>query len=351
MNLLADVAQHPGFRAEDFERRRKQRLVRIGQESDNVQSIALRVGPELVFGDLPYGRSERGTAESVNSINPPDISGLYASHFGPADSALVFCGDITRAQAETLARQYFGKWTGTAAPATAITAPPAPQPTHVVIVDKPGAPQTALEVFGLGVPRANPDNPALDVMNYTLGGSFGSRINMNLREAHGYTYGATSGFTEFAEGGLFTAGGLVRTDITAPAAKELMNEIRNFPGKPSTAEELAAAKEASVRSLPGRFETLSVVALAIDNIFLYDRPLDYYATLPGKYAAVTQSDVARVAQQYLHPDQLVIVAAGDRTKIEPALKDAGLGTVEVRDIAGKLPDQTNQKPDPKPDQK
>ena len=128
----------------------------------------------------------------------------------------------------------------------------------------------------------------------------------------------------------------MRTDVTAAAAKELMGEIRNFPVKPSTEEELAAAKEATVRSLPGRFETNASVVRAIDSIFLYNRPLDYYTNLPAKYLAITQADIAHVAQQHLHPDQLVIVAAGDRVKIEPGLTDAGLGPVEVRDIGGKL---------------
>jgi zinc protease len=173
-------------------------------------------------------------------------------------------------------------------------------------------------------------------MNYSLGGSFGSRINMNLREQHGYTYGAQSSFSKYRDGGFFFSGSLVRTDVTTPAAKEMMSEIRNFPGKPSTAEELAAAKEASIRSLPGKFETNSAIADAIDAIFLYNRPLDYFAKLPASYEAITEADVARAAKQYLHPDQLVIVTAGDRTKIEPGLKDAGLGPVEVRDINGNL---------------
>jgi zinc protease len=173
-------------------------------------------------------------------------------------------------------------------------------------------------------------------MDYTLGSSFGSRINMNLREVHGYTYGAFSGFGEYRAGGTFFAGSLVRTDVTAPAAKEMMSEIRNFPEKPSTAEELAAAKEASIRSLPGQFDTNLAIATAIGNLFLYDRPLDYYAKLPAKYEAVSQEDVARVAKQYLHADQLVIVTAGDRSKIEPGLKDAGLGPIEVRDVNGNL---------------
>ena len=336
LNLLADVAQHPGFRDEDVDRRRKQRLVRIAQETDNVQNMAMRVGPKLVFGDAPYGRSGAGTAESVGSIASADMTAFYVSHYGPRDSALVLAGDLTRAQAESLARQYFGKWTGKTEAAAAIPPAPASQPSHVVIVDKPGAPQSALLAFGVGVPANSPDVETLTVMNYTLGGSFASRINMNLREVHGYTYGASSSFTQYRDGGLFRAGGLVRTDVTGPAAKELMAEINKFATQPSTAEELAAAKEATVSSLPGRFETTASIVQAIDGIFLYDRPLDYYANLPMKYEAVTGADIARVAQEYLHPDQLVIVTAGDRAKIEPGLKDAGLGPVEVRDISGKL---------------
>lgn len=336
LDLLADVAQHPAFRAEDMDRRRKQRLVRIAQETDNVQVMAQRVGPKLVFGDQPYGMTGTGTAESVTGLTQEDITGFYAEHYGPQDSALVLVGDVTRAEAEKLAGQYFGKWTGKAAVKAAIPSAPAAQPTHVVIVDKPGAPQTALFAFGLGVPESSPDSHVLDVMNYTLGASFASRINMNLREVHGYTYGARSAFVRYREGGEFFAGGLVRTDVTAQAAKELMSEIRGFPAKPSTAEELAAAKEASTRSLPGRFETAAATAGAMESIFLYNRPLDYYANLPAKYDAVTDADVARAAKEYLHPDHLVIVTAGDRSKIEPGLKDAGLGPVEVRDVSGKL---------------
>jgi zinc protease len=336
MELLADVAEHPAFRPEDVERDRKQRLVRISQEADNVGSMAQRVGPKLIFGDQPYGLAGSGTTESVTALTPADITGFYSDRYGPRDSVLVLAGDVTRAEAEKLARQYFGKWTSHAAGASSIPPPPAQQPTHIVIVDKPGAPQTALYAFGLGVAEGSPDEDVLEVMNYTLGASFGSRINMNLREVHGYTYGARSGFEDYLHGGEFYAGALVRTDVTAAAAREMMSEIRNFPQKPSTAEELAAAKEASIRSLPGRFETTAATAGAIDDLFIYNRPLDYFRSLPAKYEAVTEADVARVAGQYLHPDQLVIVAAGDRAKIEPALKDAGLGPVEVRDISGKL---------------
>ena len=336
MDLLSDVVEHPAFRPEDLERRRKQRLVRIQQETDNVQLMALRVGPKLLFGETPYGMAATGTTESIKGLTAEDVAAYYKGHYGPQDAALVFAGDITAAQARQMAEKYFGSWSGTASTAVTLPAAPRAEPTRVVIVDKPGAPQTALFAFGVGVPANAPELPVVQVANYTLGGAFASRINMNLREQHGYTYGANSRYQPYRAGGTFVAGGLVRTDVTAPAAKELVGEIRNFPGHPPTDEELTAAKSSLVQSLPGQFETVGVTAGAVGSIFLYQRPLDYYATLPGRFQAVSSADVAKVAQEDLHPGELVIVAAGDRTKIEPGLKDAGLGPVEVRDINGAL---------------
>jgi len=336
MKLLADVIEHPAFNADDLERLRRQRLIGIQQETDNVQAMAQRVGPKLVFGDTPYGMSGTGTTDSVKALKLDDVKGFYAAHYGPKDSALVLAGDVTMAEARKLAEENFGKWTGTVS--ADVTIPPAPKlgPTHVVIIDKPGAPQTALEAFGVGVAADSPDVPAISIMNYTLGGSFASRINMNLREQHGYTYGASSQYLSYSDGGLFVAGGLVRTNITGPAAKELMGEITKFPGSPSTEAELTQAKDARVQSLPGQFETTEVIAGSMASLFINKRPLDYYATLPAKYRAVTAADVARLAKEDIHPDQLIIVAAGDRAKIEPGLKEAGVGPIEVRDGQGNL---------------
>jgi zinc protease len=336
MELFSDVLLHPAFSADDLERLRKQRLTSIQQETDNVQAMASRVAPKLLYGDQPYGLSPTGTTESVTSLTRDDITSFYAGHFGPAEAGLVFVGDITQAEAKKLAEQYFGKWTGGAVAAAVIPPPPPAQPTHVVIVDKPGAPQTSLLAVGFGVPANSPDIQTISVMNYVLGGSFASRINMNLREVHGYTYGANSQYPAYRAGGNFQAGGLVRTDITGPAAEELMYEITRFPSTPPTEAELTGAKDARIQSLPGQFETDGAIAGSIGSIFLYNRPLDYYATLPAKYRAVTAADVARVAAADLHPGNLIILAAGDRAKIEPQLKAAGLGPVEVRDINGNL---------------
>ncbi len=334
--LLADVLEHPAFSDKDFERLRRQRLVSIAQESDSPIAIAIRVGPMLLYGDHPYGASGAGTVDSVKALTRDDVTAFYAQHYGPADSALAVVGDVSEGEARRLAEKYFGSWTGSAA--SGVKTPPAPAAParHLVIVDKPGAPQTALFAFGFGLPMSTPDLQALQIMNYTLGGSFASRINMNLREEHGYTYGAQSQYVFYPQGGSFLAGGLVRTDITGLAAKELLYEISRFPTAPPNEPELKMAKDARIQSIPALFETTSATAGAVASLYLYDRPADYYTTLPDKYRAVTAGDVTRVAKDDVHPDQLILVAVGDRAKIEAGLKETNLGPIEVRTPTGEL---------------
>ena len=168
---------------------------------------------------------------------------------------------------------------------------------------------------------------ALQLMNYTLGASFGSRINMNLREEHGYTYGARSGYSLYREGGPFTAGGLVKTDVTAAATKELMIELRRIQTEPPTAEELKMARESSIQSIPGQFETTAATAGATSSLFIYNRPLDYYAKMPERYAAVTPEAVEQAAKTLVHPAQLLIVEAGDKAKIDASLKELNIPIV------------------------
>jgi zinc protease len=337
MELLADVVEHPAFSPDDFERLRKRRVVTIAQQSDSVQAIALLVGPKLLYGDSPYGLTTNGTPDTIKSLTRDDLTAFYAAHVGPADSALTLAGDVTEAEAHRLAEKYFGGWTGTATANPTIPPPPAPPTRKIVLIDKPGQPQTALFAFGLGVPDSSPDLQTIQTMNYTLGGAFASRINMNLREEHGYTYGAQSIFRVYREGGTFIAGGLVKTDITGPAAKELLFEIQRFPTSPPTPEELKQAKDSSIQSIPALFETTAATAGAISNeIFIYNRPVDYFSILPDKFRAVTATDVSRVARDDVHPDNLIILAVGDRAKIEEGLKATNLGPIEYRTPTGEL---------------
>ena len=333
MGLLSDAVQHPAFREADIDRVRKRRLVGIAQEADNPIAVLLRVAPRMVYGDQPYGQPPSGTTESITGITPADLRGFWSNRFSPADSALILGGDLTLAQARTLAEKSFGTWQGN--PNAAVTLPPPPPlPTlHIVLVDKPGSPQTAVAAISLGVPRNTPDLPAIETLNYTLGGSFASRINFNLREVHGYTYGAGSQFSLYRGGGPFFAYGLIRTDATGPATKELLSEIRRIQTDPPTPDELKQAKTSSVQSLPGEFETNRATVGAMASLFIYDRPLDFYAKLPARYEAVTAADVAKAAKDYIHPDGSVIVAIGDKSKIEPGLKELKL-PIEYRDVLG-----------------
>ncbi len=337
-DLLADAVEHPAFRAPDVDRIRKQRLVAIQQETDSPYAIAFRVGPLVLYGpDQPYGLPRSGTEKSLNSITRQDLLHFRDAHYGPADSALLLTGDLTEAQARDFATKYFAAWQGgppASAAAQALPPPPAPPTFHLVLVNKPDSPQTALMAWGLGVPATDPNLPTIETMNYTLGGSFGSRINMNLREAHGYTYGAFSSFDTQRGGGPFFAGGLVRTDVTAPAAHELLSELHAITTTPPTDAELKAAKDARIKGLPGQFATTYDIDSALSNLFLYHRPLDYYANLPARLLSITPTDVATAAREDIHPDQMFLLAVGDRTKIEAPLKALNLGPIEYRTPLG-----------------
>ncbi len=333
--LLSDVSMHPAFREEEIDRVRKRRLTTLIQQNDQPQVVATRVMLREVYGpQSPYGYLESGTPESTQGTTRDDMEKFYKSGFAPQDSALVVAGDVSMAQLRSLAQKYFGSWTGTASPSKAPVVENSGS-RRIVIVDKPNAPQSALRVGEVGLQRNSPDYAPALVMNDILGGLFSSRINLNLREAHGYTYGAFSGY-QFRRGtGPFFIGSMIRTDVTAPAVKEVFNELDKMRSGQVTAAELSMAKESNVRGLTADFETTLATSRTMSNLFVYGLPLDYYRTLPSKLEAVSAADVHRVVEKYLTPDKMVVVIAGDRAKIEPELKKLDLGSVEAQDTEGK----------------
>jgi zinc protease len=307
MVLLSDVSLHPAFKAEEVERIRQQRLVAIREEADQPVPTALRVGWKTLYGDDAYGYRDIGTTASVEAITREELQQFWSEHYAPGNAALFLAGDVTEAEARRLAEKNFGGWTaGEARPPRVPQAPAAPA-RKVVIVDKPGAPQTALIAFGLGLPRATPDYPAVNVMNSVLGGLFSSRINMNLREKNGFTYGAFSEFLFRRGDGPFLTGARVRTDVTGPAARELFAELNRMRTDPATDDELRLAKENALRSLPGNFETVKDTAGLMSEIFTYGLAVNYYQKLPGEYAAVTAAEVEKAAQDHVHPEHLIVV--------------------------------------------
>jgi zinc protease len=337
LELLSDVVLHPAFKDEEVERIRKQRLVAILQEGDSPISATLRVGEKVLYGDQPYGYQAIGTTESVKATTRADLAAFWAAHYGPKNAALILAGDLSEAEARRLAEKYFGAWTGTATAASStLPAPPAPPARKIVIVDKPGSPQTTLITFGLGVPRNTPDYAAITEMNSILGGLFSSRINMNLREKNGFTYGAFSGFFFYRGGGPAFSGAQVRTDVTAPALRELFSELNRIHTDPATPDELKLAKDNALRSLPGEFETVGNETGLMSELFVYGLPNDYFQKLPAQFEAVTPEAVAKAARDYIHPENLIVLAVGDRAKIQPDMEKLNLGPIEVRDESGDL---------------
>jgi zinc protease len=205
----------------------------------------------------------------------------------------------------------------------------------VYIVDKAGSAQSQIRIGWVGVPRSTSDYAALEVLNTILGGSFTSRLNQNLREEHGYSYGASSAFDMRLSAGPFLAAAGVQTDKTGPAVAEFFNELTAIL-KPIPADELAKAKRYLQLGLPGEFETTGQIAGEYLSLIAYGIPLDFYATAVQRFGAVTQADVERVARQYVDPDRLTIVIVGDRKLIEPGLRALNPGRIVLRDVGDVL---------------
>ena len=333
--LLSDVALHPAFRDPDVERVRQLRLTALQQQKENPYILASKFMNFQLYGEKhPYGYLESGTEASTTATTRDDMMKFYRAGFVPQNTVLAVAGDITMPQLKALAEKYFSGWTGTAAPVR-LPEVSSTLRRHIVIVDRPGANQTMVRIAQIGVPRNTPDYVPLDVMNTALGGLFSSRINLNLREAHGYTYGAGSTF-QFRRGpGPFYVSSAVRTDATAAAISEVFKEIDRMRTSQLTAEELALSKDSIARSLAGDFESTGQMVSTSANLFVYGLPLDYYRTLPARIDAVNAADVERVAKQYLNPDSMVVVAVGDREKIAPGLTQLNLGAIDAFDVGGK----------------
>ena len=331
LDLMADVALHPSFPADEVERQRASRLAQLVQQRQSAGQLAAKVMAAVLYGDRhPYGFTELGTEDAVKAFTRDDLVAFWKQNFVPNNAALVVSGDIVMSELKPLAEKAFSAWTpGT--PARPVLGAPQTTSARLVIVDKPGAPQTELRVVGIGAARSSPDFQAMRVMNTSLGELFSSRINMNLREEHGYTYGASSQFVFRRGAGPFVAGTGVRTDVTAPAVSEILKEVRGMSERPIDSEELRLAKDSLTRSLPGAFETSANAAGSFSNVYIYDLGLQYFTNYATRVDAVSTAQAKAVAEKYLVPGKLVVVAVGDRAKIEPELRKLNLGPVEIRD--------------------
>jgi zinc protease len=335
LDVLADIVLHPSFPAEEIERQRASRLAGLVQQRDNPAQVAALVTASALYGPKhPYGYAEVGTEASVKAVMRADMEAFWKQNFVPNNAALVVAGDISLPELRALAEKSFGSW-AKGSPAQPNLGTPSPTSARIVIVDKPASPQTQLRVAGIGAARSSPDFRPMQVMNIALGGLFSSRINMNLREQNGYTYGASSGFSFRRAPGPFQVASGIRTDVTAPAIDEIFKELRGMVDRPLTEDELTKAKDAMANSLPGAFESSANAVGNFSNVFIYDLGLDYYTKYAAQVNAVTRDQTVAMAKKYLDPSKMVVIAVGDRAKIEAELKKLNLGAIEVRDTEGK----------------
>jgi len=336
MRIVADILLNPRFADDELERERASRIGELAQLREDATELAEIAGIAALYGfSHPYGHPVTGNEVAVKAISRDDIVQIWRKHFVPNNAALVVCGDITRDALESLAASLFAQWQQQ----SLVSYPSVePQPTkaRLVIVDKPGASQSALRVMTMGPKRQTADFAVLEVMNAALGGLFTSRINTNLREDKGYTYGASSDFVYQRMLGSFEICTSVHMDVTAAAVKEIFNELRNLRKKPIVGDELKKARDSQFLSLPGAFETSMDIAQCLANTFIHELGIDYYRELIGFLRQVDSEAVSAKVQEYLRPENMIVIVTGDKEKIEPALAALKLTPIEYRDAEGKV---------------
>lgn len=338
LDILADLLEHPTFPAPSLDRLRAQRLVALAQAKTQPAAMSATAFPRVLYGPAhPFGWAV--TEDTVNAITRDDIVAFHKAYFQPGRALITVVGDVTAAGAKAAVTKALAGWpTGGTKPTFAYPAVPAPRPTTIYLVDKPGAAQSTFAVGNPGPPRTTPDYFALQVMNQILGAgaNFASRLNLNIREAKGYSYGVRSSFAFGRGPGPFQAGGDIVSDKSSLALVEFIKELRGIQGsRPVTDEELSSAKDSLNQRLPGQFASVAGINAAIAGLWVQGLPPTYYATYTAKVSAVTREDVVRVAKAYIDLDHLAIVIVGDRTSIEGPLTATHIGPVVVIDVNGR----------------
>lgn len=335
--LMADVALRPTFPAADLERVRTSVLTSLEQRGDQPGSIAGVAWTQAVFGDHPYGRTGAGEPATVRAITRDDLVAFHSRAIQPDRAALVVVAAAPWSDLSGRIEAAFGAdadWPVMTESRLVLRDLPEPEqvgPRRVVLVDKPGAAQSVVRIARIGAARSTPDYYALDVLNTILGGSFTSRLNQNLRERNGYSYGAGSAFVFRPVAGPFVAYADVQTDVTALALTEFFNELTAI-AETVPDEELSKARDNLALSFPAPFATVRGTADRIGALWLDDLPADTYDRYSDGVRAVTAADLERVARRYVVPDEMVVVVVGDRAVIEADVRGLDLGPVEVLSV-------------------
>jgi len=329
LDLLAEVARRPTFPAEEVERARRNRLTDLMRRHDRPSTLAIDELYRAVYGDTTYGRPLVGTPESIRGLDRGDVEEFYRRHYRLGGAILLAVGDLDAEAIETAAVERFG---------AATLAEPSPRPAldagfadrvRIRLIDRPGSPQTELRVGHPAVPRQHPDWTALGVLNGLFGGKFTSRINLNLRERHALTYGASSRFVPRLGRGPFVINAAVANDGVGLAVREILTELERLRQEPVGEEELAETKSYILGVFPYSLQTAEGILQHLENLAVFDLPDDYYVpeVFMARLAAVDREEVLRVAREHLHPDGASVVAVGPAAELRSQLE--GIGELEV----------------------
>jgi predicted Zn-dependent peptidase len=333
--LIAEVIRTPSFSEREVERLKQERLTELLQQQAEPRGLA-----DDMFGRFVYSPSSRyalpdgGIESTVGALDRDAVRDFYRTRYAPTSTTLIIVGDVTRESAQAMVADAFGTWSGPIVPRAVISDAPATRTRMIHIVEKADAPQSELRVGHVGVPRLHPDFFPIVVMNAILGGLFSSRINLNLREEHAYTYGAFSSFDWRREAGPFTVATAVRSDVTDAAVREILLEIERMQATEVSDAELTLATSYLDGVFPIRFESTNAIANAIASVVSYGLPDDYFDRYRATIRAVTAGDVLRAARRYLRLAELQIVTVGDPDVVRAPLESLGVGAVQVHDAEG-----------------
>lgn len=335
LNVFADVLINPTFPQKEFDRLKEQRLTSLLQQKDRVPTIASLVFNKIVYGtNHPYGNDPSGNEQSVKALTINDVSGFYEKYYRPNNATLIVVGDVKLSALKDLIEKELASWKPSASPAVAFPPTPSIEKRRVYLVDKPGAAQSEIRIGSPAAARNTPDYFPLLIANRVLGGQFTSRLNLNLREKHGYTYGARSGIQFSKQPGPFVASAGVFTAKTDSSLLEFMYELERLQTEGATSEELDFIKKGLTGSFALTFETPAQIAGSLQNIVLYGLPERYYETYLQKINDVTLDEVKRACGKYFDSSRMAVVVVGDMKTTKEGIENLKLGEVTLCDVDG-----------------
>jgi zinc protease len=336
MSLAARTIIAPSLPATEFNRVKNQALAAYQQTHARTAGLAADAFIRAAFDSTaPFSRPASGNLTTIAGLTRDDVVTWHRTMFAPSAATLLLVGDISQPEARSVAQQAFGTWTATRAAMPAVANPVRPSTgTRVILVDRPGSVQSSIVVGQPGFRATDPDYISMVALNHIFGGGFSSRMNMNLREKHGYTYGAFSGLDLRPGAGAFRATSEVRTNATDSALVEAIGEYKRIASEAVPTPELQGMVNNLVSGFPNSVQSVQGLSASLQNLIIWGLPLDFYTTYRERLSAVTPDDIKNVAAAKLTPNNVIVVVAGDLSKIEAPIRARSLGTVEVWDVNG-----------------